>query len=93
MNLGLTREEQDHVRGAAQFLRRRMGGWRELDKVLHLDTRGFRSSKTITPTLAFRLARFLRIGMEDLLAGKFPAPNTCPYCGHVAGEVETDGST
>lgn len=88
-NLDLTKEEQRHVRGALQFLRRRVGSWRQLAKALHMVERTLTnmshpSGKTITPLVAFRAARFAKVSMDDLLAGNFPAPGTCPYCGHVS---------
>jgi hypothetical protein len=33
-----------------------------------------------------RIARFAKIGVDDLHAGNFPAAGTCPHCGHVGSE-------
>ncbi len=27
-------------------------------------------------------AKFAKVGVDDVLTGKFPAPGTCPHCGH-----------
>lgn len=42
---------------------------------------------TASASLTFRIARFAKIGIDDLLAGKFPPPGTCPHCGR-SGPVE-----
>jgi plasmid maintenance system antidote protein VapI len=76
--------EQLHVRVAMRFLKARAGGWHALAPAL-----GFKA-KTLTNVnegarpsakLAFRLARFAGASIDDLLAGKFPLPGACPYCG------------
>lgn len=88
MNLGLTPDEQDHVRGALHFLRLRLGRWDTLASALKYKTWTLRNAvrRTITPALAFRTARLVKVPIDDLLAGKFPAPGTCPHCGHKATE-------
>jgi len=76
----LTTEERAHVRAAAQFLRARCGGWREVAKALRFSTDTVK--KRATPTLALRIARLAGVGVDDVLEGRFPAPGTCPHCGH-----------
>jgi hypothetical protein len=34
----------------------------------------------ISASMAFRVARFLGAPIDDLLAGRFTPPSTCPYC-------------
>jgi hypothetical protein len=34
--------------------------------------------------VAFRVARLTGVSIDDLLAGKYPPPGTCPHCGHSA---------
>lgn len=83
----LTREEQDHVRAALRFMRTRWGGAAMLAKAL-----GCRKSRighvlsdeSVTASLAFRVARTVGVGLDDLLAGKYPPEGACPHCGHVA---------
>lgn len=84
-SLDLTKDEQNNVRAALQFLRQRVGGWDQLARVLHLCKRtlaGLGQGRAINPLIAFRVARFVRVPMEELLNGSFPAPGTCPFCGH-----------
>jgi hypothetical protein len=83
----LTAEEQVRVRAALRFLRLRCGGWAPLARALHLkDTTvaNVANGRAVTPTVAFRVARLAAVGVDDMLAGRFPAPGTCPYCGHCA---------
>jgi hypothetical protein len=89
--LDLTKDEQANVRAALQFLRHRVGGWEQLAKVLHLCKRtlaGLGQGRAINPLIAFRVARFVRVPMEELLMGTFLAPGTCPFCGHVKEESD-----
>ena len=34
----------------------------------------------VSASMAFRVARFLGASIDDLLAGRFTPPQTCPYC-------------
>ncbi len=65
-------------RAAAQFLRARMGGWLNVAKALKVDKTTTRSP---SPILAFRLARLVGVGVDDILTGKYPPPGTWPHCG------------
>jgi hypothetical protein len=38
----------------------------------------------VSASLAVRVARLVKVGIDDLLAGKYPPPGACPHCGHVA---------
>ncbi len=79
----LTAEEQAKVRAALVFLRLRMGGWAPLAKALCYQESALSwKRKPITASLAFRTARLAGVGVDDLLAGAFPPPGTCPHCGH-----------
>jgi hypothetical protein len=85
----LTKEEEKRVRAALQFMRVRLGGWEPLSKVLGFKQESLShiaNDRTVTASLAFRLARLVKVPVDDLLAGRFPAPGTCPNCGHVADE-------
>jgi DNA-binding XRE family transcriptional regulator len=82
----LTKQEQQHVRAALRFLRARMGGWSSVSKTLRFNENtlsgmatGHRAPSVI---LAFRIAKLVKVGVDDVLAGRFPAPGTCPHCGH-----------
>lgn len=85
--LDLTATEQTHVRTALKFLRSRCGTWANVGKALHFAGVSVRNvvagRKGVTPEMAFRVARFAKVGVDDVLTGRFPAPGTCPHCGHV----------
>lgn len=83
--IDLTPKEQTNVRAALRFLRFRCGGWGQLAKAIHLKQTSLckiATDRVVTPTVAFRVARLAKVGVDDLLAGKFPPPGTCPHCGH-----------
>lgn len=90
MNLDLSKEEQAHVRAGVQFLHTRTGTWDDLAKMLKLGRQHLVDvvhGKPVTPKLAFRVARFAGISIDDLLTGKFPPDGTCPFCGHTKEET------
>jgi hypothetical protein len=78
----LTPDEQRNVRAAVRFLRIRCGGWVPLTKALRL-TRSTLQKVGATPVVAFRVARFVGVGIDDLLAGKYPPDGVCPHCGQL----------
>jgi hypothetical protein len=84
----LTLQEQTHVRTALRFLRTRCGTWAAVGKALRFgeSTVGnvVGGHQAVGPTIAFRVARFAKVSVDDVLAGRFPAPGTCPHCGHRA---------
>jgi hypothetical protein len=88
--LGLTAKEQTNVKAALRFLRARCGTWATLAKALHFgeSTLGNVASghASVTPIIAFRIAKFARVGVDDVLSGRFPEPGTCPHCGHRPSE-------
>jgi hypothetical protein len=83
----LTKDEQAHVRAAAAFLRHRCGSLKDLAKALRFTPHTVRAPAS--PTLAMRVARLAKVGVDDVLAGRFPAPGTCPHCGHNASGGDT----
>jgi len=89
----LTSAEQTNVRTALAFLRLRCRGWGPLSKVLKFKDTTLSAihcgDKAVSPTLAFRIARLAKVGVDDVLTGKFPSPGTCPQCGHCNNESET----
>lgn len=83
----LTTEEQARVRTALKFLRARCGGWAPLSKALgYGPVRAKQAScgRPVSARLAFRVARFAGVSVDDVLSGRYPDPNACPYCGCVA---------
>lgn len=85
----LTDAEQHNVRVALRALRHRFGTWAALADVLRYKPDSVKKATyggdRITPTIAFRVARLVDAGIDDLLAGKFRLPGQCPTCGHVMG--------
>lgn len=79
----LTADEQKNVRAALRFLRARCGGWKPVAKVLRTHPLSLSlRDRPISASLAFRVARLAGIGVDDVLAGKYPPAGTCPHCGH-----------
>jgi hypothetical protein len=85
-DLDLTLEEQEHVRNALQFLRLKLGGWRALTKLLRFEEttliKSGNGSRTVTASMAFRIARVVGVSVDDLVRGKFPEAGMCPRCGY-----------
>ena len=76
----MTAAEQAHVLVAVRFLRARCGGWAPLVKALGFTRMTL--TKPASPAVAFRVARLAGVGVDDLLAGKYPPAGTCAHCGH-----------
>jgi hypothetical protein len=81
----LTKEEQASVAVALRFLKARAGGWAPLAKVLHFDigtmSRAANGRRGTTVTMALRIARLAQVGVDDVLAGRYPGPGICAHCG------------
>lgn len=80
----ITPAEVANVRAAIRFLRIRCGGWKSLAAALQLsrDTLVVAGRRgPVSPTTAFRVARLAGVPIDDVLAGRFPSPSACPYCG------------
>ena len=77
----MTPEEQTNVRAALRFLRARFGGWLVLARTLGV-SKSTAKRPNPGPVLAFRVARLAGVGVDAVLSGAFPAPGTCPNCGH-----------
>lgn len=83
----LTEQEQQYVRTALLFLRRRMMGWAPIAKVLgyQYDTiEKIANARGRAPTggMAFRVARLVGVPVDDLVSGRF-IPGACPKCGYL----------
>jgi len=82
----LTKDEQQHVRTALRFLRTRTGGWEAVAKALGTTAPSLADAmngrRRISASIAFRVARLAGVSIDGLLRGEYPAPGTCPYCGH-----------
>jgi hypothetical protein len=80
----LTEDEQAHVRCALQALRRRHGSWAAVAAAMGV--RGnllvnVATSRKPSVGVALRAARVAGVAVEDVLAGKWPKPGSCPLCG------------
>jgi hypothetical protein len=84
--LDLTVQEQEHVRNALIFLRAKLGTWKCVARVLHFEEttlmNAANSKRTITANMAFRLARLVKVKVDDLISGQWPEPGLCPRCGY-----------
>jgi hypothetical protein len=84
--IDLTIEEQEHVRSALHYLRLRFGGWSPLARVLHFEETTLvhvgKGRRGVSAPMAFRIARLVKVKIDDLLAGGFPAVGVCPRCGY-----------
>lgn len=80
----LNAKEQENVRVALRFLHARARGWTPLGAALrykHKTLESANQGRPVSATLAFRVARFAQVSMEDVLTGRFPPPGVCPHCG------------
>jgi hypothetical protein len=88
----LTNPEQTHVRTALKFLRLRCGTWALVAKALKLGETTVSDVAAgripVSPLVAFRVARLAKVAIDDVLSGRYPAPGTCPHCGHRAEAAE-----
>lgn len=81
----LAASEQTNVRTALKFLRLRCGTWAVLARTLRFGESTLSNvvqGKAVSPLVAFRVAKLAKVSVDDVLAGRFPAPGTCPHCGH-----------
>jgi hypothetical protein len=66
--------------------RRRASSWGPLAKALRYEWDSSQKVATgkraVTPALALRVARFVGIAMDELLAGQWLSTRVCPHCGH-----------
>jgi len=80
----LSAEEQVHVRTALRVLRVRCNSWAPIAKAMGVTPANLRqivAGRNVSARMAFRLARFVKLGVGELVAGKFAPANTCPHCG------------
>lgn len=78
----LTAEEQLNVRTALRFLRGRCGGWAAVAKALRTTENTLTNGSPPSAGLSIRVARLVGVPVDDVLNGRYPAPGTCPHCGH-----------
>lgn len=87
----LTPDEERNVRTALKFLYQRCGAWEPLSKALGTSSdmlsRITCGMRPVPARLVFRVARFAKVGVDDVLTGRFPPEGTCPNCGYCPGKV------
>ena len=88
MRWRLTQKEQRHVRTVLRFLRLRVGAWKPVADPLGVKTDSLEKvvngrGRDVTARLAYSVARLIEVSIDDLLAGGFLSPKTCPHCGRV----------
>lgn len=81
----LTEEEQEHVRAVLRVLRVRLGTRRSVERALPLShdvMLGVAAGRrTVTPMVAFRVARAFDAPIGAVLTGAALPPGTCRHCG------------
>lgn len=83
----LTAEEQVHVKAALRFLRIQHGGWAALAKALRYKVKTLSDGRPASARVVLRLARVAGAPVDDILNGRWPSPDACPYCGRRTREV------
>lgn len=85
-DLDLSLDEQDHVRNALHFLRAKLGSWKSVGRVLRFEqitlVQSANGYRTVTASMAFRMAKAVNVSIDALIGGRFPEPGTCPRCGY-----------
>jgi hypothetical protein len=81
----LSQQERLHVAAALVFLKRRYGSWADLAVAMDMRettvAHGATSPRRIGPGVALRVAALAQVPAGEVLAGRWPAPGTCPICG------------
>jgi len=92
----LTEREQRNVRIALRFLRLRTGAWKPIAQALGVErtmaAKVAHGVRLVTAGLALRLARFLDVPFDELLAGTWLSARTCPFCGHPPEDFEDEAT-
>lgn len=81
----LTLTEQKNVRTALRYLRRRSGTWAVVAEAIRMAPKSLENvmaGRTVTASLALRVARLLNASFDELLTGHC-LPGACPRCGYV----------
>jgi hypothetical protein len=83
----LSGDEQENVRAALRFLRVRFGNLESLASVLHLKASSVKAivngREDVSARIMLRTARLAEIGLDDLLAGRYPLEGQCAHCGRL----------
>ena len=78
-------EEQANVRAVLPFLRSRFGTMRNLAEEMKAQKTtvsfALNPRRAVAAGIALRVARVAGVALEEILAGRSPAPGACPHCG------------
>ena len=89
----LSAAEQENALTAIHFLRERVGSWKLLAKALGFEPYTIRNVKKklkgVSINMAYCVARLAAVPFDDVVAGRYPVPGTCPHCGR---GPETEGA-
>lgn len=92
----LDAKEQKHVRTALRHLRTRLGSWAVVADALHYSPKTLdgviNEWDAVSVPMAFKLARFLGVSIDGLLAGQAVPVGTCAHCGHAPDFDDEDTS-
>jgi len=82
----LTAQEETHIRTALRFLHTRCGTWELASKTLGMATSSSvakmaQGHMAPSPGMAVRIARVVKVPVDDILGGRFPERGACPHCG------------
>lgn len=81
----LTPEESTNVLIALEYMVARVGGGQALAYRMGIDRTCVRRALKERPTpgavIAWELSRVAQVPVEDIIAGKYPPPGSCPHCG------------
>jgi hypothetical protein len=85
MASGLTDDEKANVKAALAFLQVRFGKLALLAKALRLQPDSVRKVMSghdgVSAEMVLRVARLAGVGLDDVLAGRWPVKGMCPHCG------------
>lgn len=75
-----------------RVLHARFGTWAQVAKFVHVSERSLKHIRLeevgVSPSVAFRVARFAKISLDDLLDGRGAPRGTCCYCGRAPDFVD-----
>jgi hypothetical protein len=84
--------EQAHVRAALRHAGERCGGRVNLARAMRVEARtlaAVRGGADVSPVVVVRLAKLLRVGVDDVLTGNATPICVCPTCGQRVPTVAT----
>lgn len=88
----LTVKEQRAVRLALRVLRIKVGAWEPVARALKVEddtiSKIAAGKRDVTERLAIRVARYLEVSIDELLAGRAVVGRMCHHCGRPLDDFE-----